>query len=69
MTTGNSVGANIDGELCVKGPVITKVSFHDGMGASLTPPLIGFINKVLTPSLFQCILSLQYISICTKNHL
>lgn len=29
METGDSVGPNVDGELCVRGPVITKVSFHD----------------------------------------
>lgn len=27
METGNSVGPNVDGELCVRGPIITKVSF------------------------------------------
>lgn len=27
METGNSVGPNVDGELCVRGPIVTKVSF------------------------------------------
>lgn len=29
METGNSVGPNVDGELCVRGPIITKGYFND----------------------------------------